>query len=346
MTTLRGLVLSSTLALSFLWTGLNPPEAGAQEPVFGFADNSLDRFYDASNAVSASQIVAVQAPLLTGEAGDWRLAVSPAYVRVKAEPLEFAGGSLDFDYSRLVDGKWGFYVIALTNYVRTLATSDSGWPHPRLLRADFEGLDALPSFKGTYPAGGSILTTIQSAGFIYRTPLEISGSSFPVALFGGPVLTQSFARDLRFDFAFSGTYNGGEKTYRAEGTSGSRLDAYFYGGALGAATEIALGKFKVVPHAYGVLLGTKLTGTTAWSAQQYCGGTLCGEGSDSYRNSWSIGTFWIIVPGLDVIYRDWGLGINLVEPFTGAIAKRMGLLHGARPTVNISLTQYFGRYAK
>lgn len=52
------------------------------------------------------------------------------------------------------------------------------------------------------------------------------------------------------------------------------------------------------------------------------------------------------MPGFDVIYRDWGLGINLVEPFTGAIAKRMGVLHGARPTINISLTQYFGRYAK
>lgn len=83
------------------------------------------------------------------------------------------------------------------------------------------------------------------------------------------MLTQSFARDLRFDFVFSGTYGGGEKTYRAEGSSGSRLDAYFYGGALGAATEITVGKFKVVPHAYGVLLGTRLSGTTDWNAREY-----------------------------------------------------------------------------
>ncbi len=336
-----GLAFLLLPVLSIL-AGFSPP-LSAQEPVSYFT-HGIDRFYDGSNAVTASQMVAVQAPLLTGEEGDWRLAVSPAYLRVKAEPIEFAGGSLDFDYSRLVGEKWGFYVIALTNYVRTVATSDSGWPNARLLWADFEGLDATPSFNGAYPAGGSILTAVQSAGFLYRTAVETSGKRFPVTIFGGPVLTQSFARDLRFDYAFAGTYGGGAKTYRAEGTSGSSLNAFFYGGALGVATEISVEKFKIVPHAYGTVLGTRLSGTMDWRVREYCGGALCAEDSDISRNSWSVGTVYFLIPGLDIVYRDWGLGINLVEPFTGAIAKKLGWLHGARPTINISLTKYFGHY--
>ena len=173
--------------------------------------------YDGSNAVTASQMVAVQAPLLTGEAGDWRLAVSPATCGSRLSRSS-SRGSLDFDYNRLVGEKWGFYVVALSELrphggdvgFRVAARAASSGPtSPRALTT--------PSFNGTYPAGGNILTMIQSAGFLYDVSWRTRGERFPVALFGGPVLTQSFARDLRFDYAFAGTYVGGAKTIPGRG---------------------------------------------------------------------------------------------------------------------------------
>lgn len=315
----------------------------------------VDRYYHANNAVSGAQMIATPTPLARGEKGDWRVTVSPGFVRVTADPLKFDGGSLNFGYSRRLDERWGLFAGVLTNRVETVATSASGSPNPYLLQASFTGLDNEPSYSSTYPAGASIFTLGEFAALTYTFP---SGGpkGRPLTVFGGPVFAQSFARGLRHSDVFTGTYGGGAKNYRMDiGWQGS-FNYYLNGGALGAVTEFDLGRFKMVPHVVGGLfIYNRALGRHSASVVEDLDGGLTRESTFEETTSRSFGVniagvqmFGFLIPGLDIIYKDWALGFNLIEPLGPVIARNRPasyILHGAWP-FSITITRHFGRYQK
>jgi len=313
----------------------------------------VDRYYHANAAVSASQILGVPMPFVRGKAGDWRLSVSPAYVQVKAEPLKMVGGSLNTSYHRRMDSRWGLYFVALANKTVTRPTTLTGAPNRWLLKATFTGLDDPPGYAGSFAGDGSILTFSELIGMSYTLPPRVAGRS-PITLFGGLVTTQSFARHLRTAETFTGTYGGGTP-YSLERRWGGDYDFFFNGGALGGVMEFRFKHFDISPHLVGGLfLYNPYRSRTHSVFKDYDNGALAQ--TTVYDQSYS-GTLGVAIagmeilgflaPGLDITYRDWSLGLNLLQPLGGFLAKNAAevVLHGAWP-LSIGITKHFGNFDK
>ena len=325
---------------------LAPGPAGAA--VTPYVYNYILRHYDASNAVTASQMFNVPMPMARGEPGNWKLTVSPAYDQVTATPIRLRGASLNFGYSRRFAGGWGLYAIALTNHMVTSPTTEDGTPHDRLMDADFTGLTGPAVYAGTLKGGGAITTLGESFGPSYTFWRDRQDRP-PVTLFGGPVFSQSFARNLRNEYDFTGTESGTGKSYRLHGSVDRNLAVTWMGAVLGAVAEYKLGEhFILSPHIYEVFLPrSRQVGNSTLREVETLDGIVQTDSTTHFSVNSSIDTVYFPIPGVDVVYRDWSLGINLVSPFGGAIARTTArqFLHGAWP-MSLSLSKSFGNYQK
>ena len=164
--------------------------------------HSTLRYYDATNAIAASQLFGVPMPLVHAQPGQWRLTFSPAYNTVAAAPVSLTGGSVNVGYTRRLGAGWGFYGLVLSNYVRTNDTADSGRANDRLIEPFLIPASGV-SYSGAFHSGGGILTSAQSVGATY-TVWRQRGDRPAITLFGGPVATQSVARGLHYDYLFTG----------------------------------------------------------------------------------------------------------------------------------------------
>jgi hypothetical protein len=330
------------LAASLL--GLAARPALALPGVTHYVNNSILRYYDANNAVTASQLLGAPMPLTRAKPFDWRLDASPAFNQVSAKPLFFSGGSLNLGYSIRLGGGWGFYAAALSNFARSHATSDDGAPNGRMIRDYFFfGVSGL-QYSGTMAPGGTISTFGQGFGPTY-TFWRDRPDRFPITLFAGPVFSQSFARKLHREYDFTGTVSG--SGYRLHGTVDQNLTVYFQGASIGAVAEIPVGRhFLIIPHAYEVILASsRQTGTL--TQREVESGAVSSDSTSVYSVNEPVGMVYFPIPGVDVVYRDWAFGLNLVEPFGGVIARTTAkdFLHGAWP-FTLSVSKSFGNFER
>ena len=318
---------------------LLPSGLRAQAHPSFFSYLSPQRYLDAGFATLGSQLVAVPMPPVRGEPGDWRLAVAPAYVEVHADPLQLQGGSLNVAYSRRLENGWGFHGVVLANQVMTRRTSQNNtWDAAFGQSYGFDG--TLP-FSERYPAG----STMYTAGFFLGATYTWSSWT----LFAGPLYALSSAPNLRSENTTTGTYGGGAHTYRSDVTAKNRIDTSAFGVAYGAVTEVDLGShFRLAPHLYYTYLkNTHWYRKTTLDTSETCDGAACGGSIESDTIGADLGNSGMLMPGLDVVYRDWGLSVNLMQPFGGQLAKKsfQRALHGAWP-FSIGVSRSFGTFPK
>jgi hypothetical protein len=118
---------------------------------------------------------------------------------------------------------------------------------------------------------------------------------------------------------------------------------------LGASTEFDLGShWKVSPHVYEVVLpAIRQSGDGTQRVVETCDGSVCSDTTTALSYPTDSFYTYFPIPGVDVTYRDWGLSVNLFEPFGGLMARTTasGFLGGAWP-LSVRLTWSFGRYAR
>jgi hypothetical protein len=236
--------------------------------------------------------------------------------------------------------------VVLTNYLRTSATSDSGTPHERVLEIFSFGFDpGTRSYEGEFAEGGTIWTFAESAGLTYTWNREDPGK-IPFTIFGGPVATQSIARNLLYDYRISGTYGSGAQSYSVAGRMDRKLDVFLYGWTMGAQFEWRATRWlKVVPHIYEVILFSSVQRGTAVRTRTVTDSASPPPATTTsvFHARDSLGTIYFPVPGVDLVFTDWSLSFNLIEPFGGLIARTTAeeFLHGAWP-LSLRLTKSFG----
>jgi hypothetical protein len=315
--------------------------AAAQTPPGISLETSLNRYYDASNAVTAGEIFGVPMPISHGDSGAWKLTLAPAYIASSADPLKVQGFSLDMAYSRLYTEGWGLYLVALGNYAKTEQTSDSGTPNSRMLNFSAPTVMDL-MYAGTQASGGTIVTLAESAGVSYNLHWY-EPDRVPVTLFATAVMTQSYARFLNFGYNFNGLNSG--TPWTLAGVSQNSMNAYFAGGVIGASVEYKLGKhFLLRPHIFEVFLPySKQTGTSAFQYSETCGGTPCYSNAGTNNFNSSLGVVYFPVPGVDFVWTDWSIGVNLIELASAPLLKAESneFLHGATVT-SIRVSYSFG----